>query len=113
MKEVIIAVISAIGSAGFFTFLQFLISRTDARNSDIKDIKKKLTKIEKDSIRTQMLMLMQQYPDNEHEVLTLAEYYFTDLHANFYMTSMFTKWLALNHIEIPGWFIQAERNSHE
>lgn len=104
MKEVVIAVISAVGSAGFFAFLQFLIARKDERKDDLKDIKKKLSKIEKDSIRTQMLMLMNNYAENEQEILTLAEYYFHELKANFYMTSMFQKWLHQNNVEVPGWF---------
>ena len=104
MKEVVIAVISAVGSAGFFAFLQFLITRKDERKDDLKDIRKRLAKIEKDSIRTQMLMLMNNYAENEQEILTLAEYYFHELKANFYMTSMFQKWLHQNNVEVPGWF---------
>lgn len=111
MKEIFIAVISAVGSGAFFTFMQFLISRKDGEDKERKEAKEwresvdaKLLKNEKDSIRTQMLLLMDKYPDNETEVLRLAEYYFQKLHANFYMTTMFTKWLQLNHIPLPGWF---------
>lgn len=111
MKEVVIAVIAGVFSGAFFSFVQFLISRKDERKNDLSEIKKDLSEIkkqqaktEKDSIRTQMLMLMNNYAENEQEILTLAEYYFHELKANFYMTSMFQKWLHQNNVEVPGWF---------
>ena len=32
------------------------------------------------------------YPDNESEILKVANYYFNDLNGDWYMTELFTKW---------------------
>ena len=51
---IIIAVISAMTSGGFLAFLQFLITRND----DKQGIKKSLKKLEKDGLRTQLLLIL-------------------------------------------------------
>ena len=45
------------GSTGFFAFLQFLVQRHDSKKGQMAQILKKLDKNERDSIRTQMLLL--------------------------------------------------------
>lgn len=116
MKEVIVAVIAGVFSGAFFTFLQFLIQRKDSRKQDMEDIKDAIEEIKGEmqdiklgNARTELMLLFNDYPDNEQEVLKQAEKYFVQLNGNFYMTSMFTKWLELNHISIPGWFVSGRR----
>lgn len=112
MKEVVVAVIAGVFSGAFFTFLQFLIQRKDSKKQDIEDIKEaiedlkeKTKEIQLGNSRTELMLLFNDYPDNEGEVLKQAEKYFVQLGGDFYMTSMFTRWLKLNHISIPGWFV--------
>lgn len=100
MKETImIAVISALTSGGVLAFVQFLITRHDDR----QDIKGTLKKLEKDGLRTQLLLLIVMQPDEETEILKIAEHYFVKLKGNWYMTSLFSKWCKSRGLK-PEWF---------
>lgn len=104
-------ILSCVGSTALFSFVQFMISRHDARNerndelvAEVETIQKKLDRLEKDSCRTQLLVLMSDYPDEKAEIMKLGEHYFGTLHANWYMSSMFKRWLDRNGIALPEWF---------
>lgn len=105
-KEIITTIILAIlASNGLFTMLQFLITRHDTN----KNVKDKLVHLEKDGLRTQLLLLLLMMPDEKKEILTLAEHYFVKpphgLGGNWYMTSLFDKWLIEKNNGIkPEWF---------
>ena len=108
MKDLLVALL--INNA-LWAFVQFLITRHDKKTDDkdgfkkaiedlksefeqfSKDIKSKLKKQEKDAVRTQLLVLILLKPDEEQEILTLAEHYFKVLRGNWYMTSIFKNWL--------------------
>lgn len=96
---IIIAVISAMTSGGVLAFLQFLI----ARNDDKQGIKKSLKKLEKDGLRTQLLLLILMQPEEQTEILKIAEHYFVKLKGNWYMTGLFSKWCDAHGLE-PDWF---------
>lgn len=104
LKEVLIAIASGGICAAVCGMIQFFISRHDSRKDKLAEVDRRLAKTEKDSVRTQLLILMASYPDDLSEILTLAEYYFTELKANFYMTSLFQRWLITHGVEVPGWF---------
>lgn len=74
------------------------------RTEGLESLKKKLGKLEKDSVRTQLLLLMSDYSGNQQEILEVAQHYFADCKGNWYMTSMFSKWLTDNEIGRPEWF---------
>ena len=109
MKEtILIAVISAMTSGGVLGFAQFLIKRKDdkkqrAEDKQDDDIKGTLKKLEKDGLRTQLLLLLLLQPDEETEILKIAEHYFVKLKGNWYMTSMFSKWCKTRDLR-PEWF---------
>lgn len=69
-----------------------------------EQMKHSLTKTEKDSVRTQLLVLMSDYPDNVSEIMNVAQHYFSDISGNWYMTSMFNKWLISRGLGKPEWF---------
>lgn len=99
-KDIITTIVIAIlTSNGFFAILQFLISRHDQK----KNIKGRLDRLEKDGLRTQLLLLILLRPEEKQEILTLGETYFIKLKGNWYMTSIFSKWCAA-HDEKPEWF---------
>lgn len=115
MGVIIQIVVTAIGSVGFYSFVQFLITRKDNRKDMLKAIKKKLDKAEKDNCRTQLLLLMSDYPEERKEIFTLAEYYFTTLKGDWYMTSLFKKFLKDMDIDQPVWFsrlMSEEKEKH-
>ena len=109
MKEtILIAVISAMTSGGVLGFIQFLIKRKDdkeqrAEEKQDDDIKGTLKKLEKDGLRTQLLLLLLLQPDEETEILKIAQHYFVKLKGNWYMTSMFSKWCKTRGLK-PEWF---------
>ena len=100
---IIVAVISAMTSGGVLAFLQFLITRND----DKQGIKSTLKKLEKDGLRTQLLLLILLKPDEQTEILTLGQRYFVKppegLGGNWYMTSIFKNWCDEHKLE-PDWF---------
>lgn len=101
MKEtILIAVISAMTSGGVLAFLQFLITRND----DKQGIRSTLKKLEKDVLRTQLLLMILLKPEEKKEILTLAQHYFVDLEGNWYMTDIFKKWLKEKGHSNPDWF---------
>jgi hypothetical protein len=101
---ILIAVISAFTSGGVLAFAQFLISRHD----DKEGIKSTLKKLEKDGLRTQLLLMILLRPEEKKEILTLGERYFSKppkgLDGNWYMTDMFKKWLKEEGHSNPEWF---------
>ena len=96
--------LSVIGSNALFAFLQFLIGRHDTK----KNIKGKLVVLEKDVLRTQLLLLILLKGEEKQEILTIAEHYFKDLHGDWYMTSIFNKWLKEKALAEPEWFNSEE-----
>ena len=97
-------VIAALGSSGLFAFAQFLITRHDNK------LLKMLRQCERDSCRTQLLLLMRLFPDREEEIMTVAQHYFEDLKANWYMTDMFVDWCKARDVNLPVW---VRRNNHD
>lgn len=97
-------VLAVIGSNALFAFLQFLISRHDTK----KNIKGKLERLERDVLRTQLLLLILLKGEEKQEILTIAEHYFKDLHGDWYMTSIFNKWLIEKAVAKPEWFDSKE-----
>ena len=93
-------VLAVLGSNALFAFLQFIISRYDTKTN----IKGKLNLLEKDVLRTQLLLLILLKGEEQQEILTIAEHYFKDLHGNWYMTDIFNKWLEDEGHSRPEWF---------
>lgn len=101
MKELTMTIVCAVlASNAIFAFLQFLITRHDTK----KNVKGKLTILEKDVLRTQLLLLILIKPEEKQEILTIGEHYFKVLEGNWYMTSIFNKWLTDTDIAKPEWF---------
>ena len=97
--------IAVLGGGNLLLFIKFLIERHDKKKSE--NVSATLLKLEKDSIRIQLLVLMLLQPDEETEILKVGEYYFNKLHANWYLTSMFKKWCDTRGLE-PDWFDNKE-----
>lgn len=112
MKEIVLPIIlTIIGSQSLMTFLQFLITRKDNKKNNFVEIGEKLTTIdskltllEKDGCRTQLLILIADYPERQDEIMKLGKHYFYDLKGDWYLTSLFEKWLEENEMMKPNWF---------
>lgn len=101
MQTIILAVL---GSTALSSLIQFLIKRHDDKKNAKFNVKEKLSVLEKDILRTQMLLLILMKPEEKKEILTIGEHYFKDLKGNWYMTSIFNKWLKDSDIAEPEWF---------
>lgn len=100
--------LAVLGSGNIILFIKFLIERHDrkierAEENELSGIRSKLKKLEKDGIRTQLLLMILLKPEEVAEILKVAEYYFCDLHANWYMTGVFKRWADERGLE-PEWF---------
>lgn len=94
-------IVAVLASNGLFALLQFLITRHDQR----KSVKSRLDRLEKDGLRTQLLLMILMKPEEKQEILTIGEHYFHVLKGNWYMTSIFNKWLEEYTDGVkPEWF---------
>ena len=99
MSSTIVAIIGAVlASNALFGFIQFIITRKD------NSFKKAMSRLERDVLRTQLLVMVVLKPKETQEILTIAEHYFKDLNGDWYMTSIFNKWLLESDIAQPEWF---------
>ena len=124
MNTIIVTIIcSFLGASGLFSFISFMIKRHDDKrnNNDeerqelrndlksirdiLQDLKDQTCKNEKDNLRTQLLVLMADYPENTLELLECAEHYFCDMHGNWYLTPIFANFLEEHGIGKPEWLL--------
>lgn len=94
--------IAILGGGNLLLFIKFLIERYDKKKSE--DIKGTLKKLEKDGLRTQLLLMILLRPQEKKEILTLAQHYFVDLKGNWYMTDVFDAWCEDHCKARPEWF---------
>lgn len=105
-------ILAIIGSGALSTLISAVITAVSNRKGRLKAIETKLDDIEanqaraeKDALRTQLLMMIADYPDERSEILKLAEHYFDDLHGNWTATAIFNKWLETRCDGVkPEWF---------
>lgn len=107
--------LGVIGSAGLASIVIKIIDvinerqkakrqRRDEEKQLLEEILHRLQVGEKDDCRQQLLLLMADYPDDVAEIMTIAEHYFKDLNSNWYLTTIFNKWLERKKIARPEWF---------
>lgn len=109
MSETIIIAILGSGVvsaliASATTFITRAMDKRDGQQNKIAEIEKKVNRNEVDNVRLQMMLLMSDYPDEKQEIMRCAEHYFHDLKGNWYMSSLFHRWLTANNIPRPEWF---------
>ena len=97
----------ALGSSGLMSLIQYLISRKDKKAKQIEEIlerqkkaEQRQEKSEKDSTRTQLLLLMAVYPNRIDEITEVAKHYFIDDRGNWYMSSLFSDWCKEHNLDI-------------
>ena len=105
-------ILGILGGGNLILFIKFLIERHDKKVEKAEDKEKEhiqgtFKKLEKDGLRTQLLLLILMKPEEVSEILTIAQRYFVDLKGNWYMTSIFAKWCDEHGLE-PDWFERKE-----
>lgn len=102
-------ILGLLGGGNLILFIKFLMERHDRKkerqeDKDAEGLKNRLFVLERDGLRTQLLLLILIRPTEQTEILRLAEHYFKDLKGNWYMTSIFNKWLEEANVAMPEWF---------
>ena len=106
-------IIVAIISSGILsTVVSAIITAISRRSSRLKEIEEtlktiseKLDTAEKDTLRTQLLLMIADYPDEKTDILRLAQHYFKDLDGNWVASSVFNHWLEnFGDGAKPEWF---------
>lgn len=88
----IIGAITVIGTAGICVGTWSVTQINADTNSKLDSISSQVTELKLSTARSQLLTLMNHYPNNDEEIMKVAKYYFKDLGGDWYMTSLFTKW---------------------
>ena len=90
--------------SGLFGLYQARKSRQAQIEEDLADIKTQLETAEKDALRTQLMVMIKDYPHETSDILRLAEHYFVKLGGNWVLTDIFITWTKETGTEIPAWF---------
>lgn len=125
MNQTLVTILVAfLGASGIFSFIMFLIQRHDKKKSDndtekeefrndiksikdtLEELKDQAYKSERDNVRTQLLVLMADYPDNISELMECAEHYFKDMDGDWYLTPIFAKFLESREVARPEWLLK-------
>ncbi|MBO7733987.1 MAG: hypothetical protein J6S67_15590 [Methanobrevibacter sp.] len=72
-------------------------------NDQITEIKSQIKLQEKDELRTQIMVMISDYPDETTDILRLSEHYFKNLKGNWVLTDIFKKWAVEKNVSIPVW----------
>ena len=108
MEPIIVAILgsgalSALIS-GIFGLIQSRKSKQKEIEEDLKSIKAKLAIAEKDALRTQLMVMIKDYPQEKTDILRLSEHYFVKLEGNWIMSNIFQEWCEATDTSIPKWF---------
>lgn len=111
MDSVVVAVVSsALGSAGLFSLIQFLISRHDKKDEDrcqytaqLNRIEQKTAQNEKAIVRLQLIYLIHEQPNNQDTILLTAQRYFIELDGNGEAWAVFDEWAKARKLDL-GWY---------
>lgn len=96
----VITAVGIIGAAAVGIGTWCVTQMNAGTNQKLDTIIEKVDKAELDATRSQLLALMSDYPDNESEILKVADYYFNGLDGDWYMTDLFTRWADSRGIDV-------------
>lgn len=96
----VITAVGIIGAAAVGIGTWCVTQMNAGTNKKLDTIIEKVDKAELNATRSQLLTLMSDYPDNESEILKVADYYFNELDGDWYMTELFTKWADSRGIDV-------------
>lgn len=87
--------------------------RIESFKESVKELVETTRETRKDTLRIQLLMILENQPNNIDTILKLAETYFVILHGDWYMTSEFNKWAKKHDVVIPNSIYDAIDNTHK
>lgn len=97
------------GGGAVFGFIQFWVTRHDAKKSDIRALRNDIATIKRTQndiqirqTRMELIGLIRMDPDNVDAILQVAEHYFIELDGNAYAHALFEKWAKAHEVPV-GW----------
>lgn len=97
------------GGGAVFGFIQFWVTRHDAKKSDIRALRNDIAAIKRSQndiqirqTRMELIGLIRMDPDNVDAILQVAEHYFIELDGNAYAHALFEKWAKVHEVPV-GW----------
>jgi len=97
MNEILAIVLGSNALTVLITAIITAVSNRKGRlkkiEEDLEVIKKGQKQEEKDTLRTQLLMMIADYPNEKTDILKIAEHYFKDLDGNWTATNVFNHWV--------------------
>lgn len=112
LTNIILPLVVAVAGSGL---VQFLITRSDKKHDQLAEIKTALSDLsntvadnhlqsQRENKRLELMSLMQNPDADDGEIMKVAQYYFEELDGDWYMSSLFSKWLKRNNVTLPSWF---------
>lgn len=92
--------VGIIGGGTLATLVTFFVTRHDNK----KALTKVVNELRQDVTRLQLLILIKDYPEEEHKIMQTAQRYFVEQGGNWWTGSMFSEYCKSRDIEIPKWF---------
>lgn len=86
--------------------------KIDILAGNVEKVLKISKETRQDTIRIQLLMIMEHQPDNIDTIIKLAEKYFIELKGDWYMTSEFNKWAKAHDVIVPANIYEAIDDNH-
>ena len=87
--------------------------KIDTLTKNVEKVLKISKETRQDTIRIQLLMIMEHQPDNIDTIIKLAEKYFIELKGDWYMTNEFNKWEKAHDVIVPANIYKAIDGNHE
>lgn len=98
----IIGAVTVIGTACICVSTWSVTQINADTNSKLDSISNQVTELKLSTTRSQLLTLMNHYPNNDEEIMKVAKYYFKDLGGDWYMTGLFIEWGEENGIDVTS-----------
>lgn len=86
--------------------------KIDTLTENVEKVLKISKETRQDTIRIQLLMIMEHQPDNIDTIVKLAEKYFIELKGDWYMTNEFNKWEKAHDVIVPANIYKAIDDNH-
>lgn len=112
MHDIILAVVGCgllnVIATAIINALSNRKGRLTALEGKVDKLCEETKKAEKDALRTQLLLMISDFPTNIEGIMTLGQRYFGVLNGDWFATSIFNTWLEQSGTARPEWFKKEE-----
>ena len=79
-------------------------------HSQLEELKAQAQLTEKDNLRTQLMVMIKDFPSEKTDILRLGQHYFNDLHGNWVLTDLYRKWVVEENVQLPTWLPEEKKD---